>query len=266
MGSPRPFLKWAGGKRALAPELLKFVPVQFGTYHEPFVGSGALFFTLKPHGAVLYDTNLRLIRTWRAIRDDVEAVITRLGSYSYDKEFFLEMRKRDIDRESDAEVAAWFIYLNRTAYNGLYRVNRRNVFNVPFGRYSNPMICDADNLRACSKMLQGVKLLNADFADVLELAEYGDFVYFDPPYVPLSPTSSFTSYTTNGFGLEDHVRLRDVALALKRRGVSVMVSNSSTSFVRDLYANGFEIIEVLAPRSIGCKASSRGAATEVIIL
>lgn len=264
-GVPRPFLKWAGGKRQLVPELLRNAPARFNTYHEPFVGGGALFFALAPRRAVLYDNNLRLIRTWRAIRDDVEAVIARLRSYPHDKAFFLEMRERDIDREADAEVAAWLIYLNRTAYNGLYRVNRRNVFNVPFGRYSAPTICDAENLRACSRALQGVRLLHTDFTSALELCERGDFVYFDPPYAPLSPTSSFTAYTADGFGPEEQIRLRDTALALKRRGVDVLLSNSASKFVREIYAEGFEVEEVLAMRAINCHGERRGQIAELII-
>ena len=193
---PRPFVKWAGGKRQLLKELHRRVPSTFNTYHEPFVGGGALFFSLCPRAAVLGDANLRLMRTYRAIQQQVDEVISELSDMPAAREFFLAQRKRPIDDGSDAEVAAWFIYLNRTAYNGLYRVNKRGQFNVPFGRYENPTICDRNNLRACSAALSTVSLRPADdFASVLDRAEPGDFVYFDPPYIPVSANSSFTRYT-----------------------------------------------------------------------
>jgi DNA adenine methylase len=159
----------------------------------------------------------------------------------------------------------WFIYLNKTGYNGLYRVNRANRFNVPFGRYTNPTICDQANLRACSRALQGVKLLVADFETAVNQAKRGDFVYFDPPYVPLSATSSFTSYTSDKFGADEQRRLRDVAARLKSRGVAVMLSNSSAPFVRDLYRDGFQIQQVAATRLVNSRASGRGAIAELVI-
>ena len=264
-GSPSPFLKWVGGKRQLLRELVVRLPAQFGTYHEPFVGGGALFLALRPAKAVLYESNLRLVRTWRGVRDDVEGVIELLQTYPHDKEFFLGLRRRAIDAGSDVEVGAWLIYLNKTAYNGLYRVNRRNEFNVPFGSYRNPTICDAPNLRACSRALQGVDIVHGDFSLVRERARSGDLVYFDPPYVPLSATSYFTSYTAAGFGAEDQVRLRDLARALKRRGVRVLLSNSSAPFVREIYARGFRLDEVLATRAVNCKADGRGKVAELVM-
>jgi DNA adenine methylase len=162
-------------------------------------------------------------------------------------------------------VAAWFIYLNRTGYNGLYRVNRRNRFNVPFGRYDRPTICDEPTLRACSGALAGAKLVVGDFERVVAQAKQRDFVYFDPPYVPLSVTSSFTSYTSSGFGLEGQTRLRDVALELKQRGVSVLLSNSSSPLVRERYKNGFEMTEVSATRFVNSNPRRRGPVTELII-
>jgi DNA adenine methylase len=260
----RPFLKWAGGKRQLLPELERRVP-GFNRYFEPFVGSGALFFALKPSRAVLADANERLIRTYQGVRDDIEGVISFLKKYPHDATFFYRLRNLDIDRRSDAELAAWFIYLNKTGYNGLYRVNRANRFNVPFGRYTNPTICDQANLRACSRALQGVKLLVADFETAVNQAKRGDFVYFDPPYVPLSATSSFTSYTSDKFGADEQRRLRDVAARLKSRGVAVMLSNSSAPFVRDLYRDGFQIQQVAATRLVNSRASGRGAIAELVI-
>jgi DNA adenine methylase len=260
-----PFLKWAGGKRQLLPSLLARIPGTYGTFFEPFVGGGALFFAARPRRAVLADVNERLVRTYRGVRDDVEKVIALLATYPHDETFFYEMRDRAVDASSDAEVAAWFIYLNKTAYNGLYRVNRRDRFNVPFGRYTNPTICDAPNLRACAAALAGVEVIVADFESVVRRADRGDFVYFDPPYVPLSATSSFTSYTSDGFGAGEQTRLRDVIRALKRRGVSVVASNSSAPFVRELYADGFELHEVSATRMVNSRASSRGAVPELVI-
>jgi DNA adenine methylase len=260
----RPFLKWAGGKRQLLPALLRHVPEKFPRYFEPFVGGGALFFTLRPRKAVLADVNERLIRTYTGVRDHVDEVIGLLRGYPHNEKFFYKLREVDIDARTDAEVAAWFIYLNKTGFNGLYRVNRRNLFNVPFGRYDNPTICDEATLRACSTALAETELLVADFEVVVAKAKRADFVYFDPPYVPLSVTSSFTSYTSGGFGLDGQTRLRDVALKLKKRGVNVLLSNSSAESVRDLYKK-FEITEVSATRLVNSKASGRGAITELII-
>jgi DNA adenine methylase len=261
----RPFVKWAGGKRQLLPELLRRRPASFGRYFEPFLGGGALFFELRPRQATLADVNARLIRTYQGIRDDVEGVVRLLSSYRYEEAFFYEMRERDIDAGSDAEIAAWFIYLNRTGYNGLYRVNKGNRFNVPFGRYDNPTICDPPLLRACSAALRGVEVELKDFESTAQQAKSGDFVYFDPPYVPLSASSSFTSYTSSGFGPETQTRLRDVALDLKRRGVHVLLSNSAAPFVRDLYREGFEVREVSATRMVNSKASARGAIAELVM-
>lgn len=263
--SLRPFLKWAGGKRQLLRELIRHVPKGCSRYFEPFVGGGALFFQLQPRKAVLADVNRRLIRTYKGVRDDVEDIIRLLKTYPHQKKFFYELRQVDVDKRTNAEVAAWFIYLNRTGFNGLYRVNRKNRFNVPFGRYENPTICDEETLRACSRALAGTKLLVSDFEAVTAGAKRGDFVYFDPPYMPLSVTSSFTSYTSTGFGREEQTRLRDVALALKERGVSVLLSNSSTPFVRDLYRDGFQLVEVSATRLVNSKVSGRGAIAELVI-
>jgi DNA adenine methylase len=258
-------LKWAGGKRQLLPALLQRTPGRFGTYFEPFVGGGALYFALQPSRAVLADTNARLIRTYRGLRDDVDGVIALLQTYPHDARFFYKMREDDVDARSDTHVAAWLIYLNRLGYNGLYRVNRDNRFNVPFGRHENPTICDEENLRACARALRGVDLRIADFDVALESAQRGDFVYFDPPYVPASPTASFTSYTSTGFGRPDQVRLRDLARRLKRRGVRVLLSNSATDFVRELYARGFELEEVPATRFVNSRASGRGAVPELVM-
>ncbi len=261
----RPFLKWAGGKRQLLPALLARTPPSYGTYFEPFLGGGALFFALRPTRAVLADANERLVRTYKGLRDEPERVIALLKTYPHDARFFYEMRDVKIDACSDAEMAAWFIYLNRTGYNGLYRVNRSNGFNVPFGRHSNPTICDELCLRTSAAALQDVEILVADFESVASRAGRGDFVYFDPPYVPLSASSSFTSYTAHGFGPEEQTRLREVALALKRGGTHVLLSNSSAALVRELYREGFQVDEVSATRMVNSRAGSRGPVPELVI-
>lgn len=261
----RPFVKWAGGKRQLLAQLMTHVPRRFGAYHEPFVGGGALFYQLGPSVAYLSDANERLIRTYRAIRNGVDDVITLLRTYPHDQEFFLRLRQSQIDEQSDTHVAAWFIYLNKTAFNGLYRVNRANRFNVPFGDFKNPCICDEGNLRACSQALARAQVQSTDFSVVLERACPGDLVYFDPPYVPLSTSASFVSYTRSGFGLLEQRRLRDTALQLKRRGVTVILSNSAHPVVQELYAHHFQIHEVQATRAINSKSDRRGPVREFII-
>ncbi|HZO17245.1 MAG TPA: DNA adenine methylase [Polyangiaceae bacterium] len=261
----RPFLKWAGGKRRLLPQILPHVPARFGGYHEPFVGSGALFFHLGPRRAVLSDNNERLIRAYQGLRDSPSDVIGLLSSYRHDRDFFEQMRERDIDAASDVEVAAWFIYLNKTGYNGLYRVNSKNRYNVPFGDYARPNFCDEETLRLCAGRLSKVRLQVCDFERAARRARAGDLVYFDPPYVPLSVTSYFTSYTKDGFDMDDQRRLRDVALALKEKEVHVLISNSSAPAVYELYGERFKIIEVTARRDINCQSGGRGRITELLI-
>ncbi len=254
-----------GGKRQLLAELRRRVPASFGAYHEPFVGGGALFFALAPPVATLGDANERLVRTYQGVKHRVDDVVAKLGELTHDRATFERVRAQEVDAEDDATVAAWMIYLNRTGYNGLYRVNSRNVFNVPFGAHVNPTICDAGNLRACARALAGAAVVRGDFRGVLERAAPGDFVYFDPPYVPLSPTSSFTTYTGVGFTLDDHRDLRDVALELKGRGVHVLLSNSSAPEVERLYEQGFEHARVSASRAVNCQPGGRGKVAELLI-
>ncbi len=269
----RPFVKWAGGKRQLVGELRKSIPEDFFDgrhhYYEPFVGGGALFFSLRAsgwnHAATLGDANERLMRTYLGVKDDVEAVIEALGKTRYEKKFYLRERARPIDTAAnDFEVAAWFIYLNKAGFNGLYRVNKDGGFNVPFGDYDNPTLCDAPGLRAASHALKKTKLVIGDFEKAVKSAEAGDLVYCDPPYVPVSATSDFTSYTKEKFGPVEQERLRDMALRLKRLGVHVILSNADVPFVRKLY-KGFNIRSVSARRNINSKGGSRGAVGEVII-
>jgi len=267
---PRPFLKWAGGKTQLADELLARMPLNFNAYHEPFVGSGALFFRLYRERriklAVLSDINAELIDTYVAVRDAVEEVIQLLSEFPHSEKFYYEIREKDPWSMNIPERAARMIYLNKTGYNGLYRVNRQGRFNVPFGRYKSPRYLDKDNLLAVSRALENVDILCTSFETVIERVKPGDWVYFDPPYVPLSQTSNFTSYYADGFGLQDQKRLRDVCVELSRRNVYVTLSNSDTAFIRSLYhLPHFAIDEVLANRAINCNGARRGKITELVI-
>jgi DNA adenine methylase len=271
--SPTPCIKIVGGKRRLLPEILARVPQELHGYHEPFVGGGALFFELARLGrlssrVVLSDKNPHLVHLYRTIRDDVEGLISALSPLRYDRDLYYQIRERlNSDEGSDAERAAWFILVNKTGYNGLWRVNKKGKYNVPFGSYKNPTICDADNLRACSAALQGADLYRHDFEYALEAARPGDFVYCDPPYVPLTATSDFVGYCADGFDMVDQVRLRDAAAEAKSRGVRVLLSNSSASAVFDLYREerGFRVELVEASRSVSCRASGRGKVKEVLI-
>ena len=268
----KPFLKWVGGKRQLLWAIRERVPEKFERYFEPFLGGGAVFFDLmSTRGStgrppVLADTNARLIRAYKGVRDDVEKVLRSLKNRGKTKEDYYRTRDEDIDsKKSDAEVAAWLIYLNKTGYNGLYRVNSKNRFNVPFGRYEKPAFYDPETLRRCSDALANADIRLDDFEKAVAKAKRNDFVYFDPPYVPLSATSSFASYTKGGFDLDEQRRLRDLARSLKKRGVYVLLSNSSAPEVFELYKSGFTITPVQATRVVNSKASRRGSVTEVLI-
>lgn len=267
---PRPFLKWAGGKSQLTEELVNHRPPTFTTYHEPFVGGGALFFHLfragKIQRAVLSDINAELVDTYLAIRDHAGEVIRYLAEFPHSKEFYYQLRSKDPQELSLPERAARMIYLNKTGYNGLYRVNRQGQFNVPYGRYKSPRYLDRENLLAVSWSLQNVDILCASFETVLERACAGDWVYFDPPYVPLSQTAHFTSYHSSGFDVNDQAHLRDVCLALTEAGVYVTVSNSDTPTVHALYGSPpFSFHRVWASRSINCNGKKRGKVSEGII-
>jgi DNA adenine methylase len=266
----RPFLKWVGGKRQLLPELSKYVPAKFGRYYEPFVGGGALFFDLRASGwageAVLGDSNALLIETYKGIRDDVELIINYLGKMRYDRDFYVDTRADQPDpyKASATRVAAWFIYINKCGFNGLFRVNKSGQCNVPFGRYDNPTICDEPRLRACSVALRKTILDCDDFERVIQTSRKGDLVYFDSPYVPISASSNFTGYTPGGFDYKDQVRLRDLAWSKREQGVHVILSNADVPLVRELYAK-FDIHAVEARRNINSKATARGKVGEVII-
>ncbi len=268
--APKPWLKWAGGKRQLLPELRKYMPIDdAGHYYEPFIGGGAVFFDLRARGfeghATLGDANERLVRAYLGVRNDVEAVIETLRGSRYDKREYLRERARKVDGLEDDEVAAWLIYLNKTGFNGLYRVNRAGQFNVPFGRYDNPTICDTEGLRAASGALRKTEMRIGDFEKTVRGAEQRDLVYFDPPYCPVSDTANFVGYAKDGFDMADQERLRDCAVRMKQRGVHVVLSNADVPAVRKLYAKGFKLHSVSARRSINSDKSARGPVGELII-
>jgi DNA adenine methylase len=273
---PKPFVKWVGGKRQLLKqfrELGLYPPEKFDPSHhryfEPFVGGGAVFFDLLPDKSYLSDTNSELITTYKVIRDDVDALIKSLKKYRYEKEYYYKIRARDPRKLSDIEIASRFIFLNHAGFNGMYRVNKSGGFNVPFGRYTNPLICDEKNLRKVSEMLQHTEITEADYKKVLRYAKAGDFVYFDPPYYPVSKTASFTAYTANGFLENEQIELRDTFMELHKRGCFIMLSNSDTPFINKIYSDisdkEIHIHKLEAGRMINSKAKGRGKVREVLI-
>jgi DNA adenine methylase len=265
-----PFLKWVGGKGKLRHALNALMPsgVELMRHVEPFVGGGALFFTRGPQRALLCDINHDLISTYEAVRAEPAAVLNHLMRLSklHNEDCYYDVRERYNERrqKSQAERAAQFIYLNKTCFNGLYRVNRKGQFNVPMGRYTNPNIADADTLFAASTALKHAELRCAPFETLLSEARPGDFIYLDPPYEPVSRTANFTAYAQDGFSQADQTRLRDVYRELDRRGAKLMLSNNDVPFIRDLY-RGYRIDVVMAPRAVNCDAKSRGPVQEVVI-
>ena len=262
--APRPFLKWVGGKTQLLDQFRPLLPEMFGRYFEPFVGGAALFFALRPARSSLRDVNEELVDCYRAIRDDVDAVIAALGKHRYEESHYYKVREVDPTSLPRPQRAARTIFLNKTGFNGLYRVNRAGQFNVPFGRHTNPSICDEDNLRSCSLALQGVELEVRDFRRIVRDAVAGDFVYFDPPYAPVSDTADFTAYAAGGFGWADQESLAKVFSDLTAKGVYAMLSNSDTQGVRDLY-QGFAIDDVSAARNVNSNIARRGKVAEVVV-
>ena len=266
---PKPFVKWAGGKRQLLNDLISNLPDDFNNYHEFFLGGGALYFKLWSMGlikkAYLNDANLELMNAYKVVQKRVDELIEELKNSKYKNDLSSYYQIRSLEPADDVEEAARFIYLNKTAYNGLYRVNRAGKFNVPFGRYRNPKILDEDNLILVSEALKPATLLSGDFSGVVRYARRDDFAYFDPPYYPLSPTANFTSYTSDNFSPQDQERLKQTVDELTGMGVKVMVSNSYTDFITNLY-NNYRQIEVFAKRAISCKAETRGDVSELVLL
>lgn len=275
--NPKPFVKWVGGKRQLLQQfkdLNLYPPFNFNpktaTYFEPFVGGGAMFFDLLPKKSVLSDMNSELVTTYNVIKNNAETLIKKLKEHQKknNKEYYLKVRAQDIKKLSDVNIAARFIYLNRTGFNGLYRVNRSGQFNVPYGENKNPLICDEGNLQKAHDAMKHTKILHEDYKKVLEKAKKGDFIYFDPPYYPVNKTSSFTSYTKEGFLEKEQTKLRDVFVKLHKRGCYVMLSNSDTPFINKLYSildKKIKIHKVFAGRAINSKGTGRGKIKEVVV-
>jgi DNA adenine methylase len=270
----KPFLKWVGGKQQLLPQFEAYFPPDFQRYVEPFVGGGAVFFHLwntekLPKESFLFDNNKELVNVYRVVRDKVDRLIELLALHKerHSKDYYYKIRS--LDRKNcqltDEERAARTIYLNRTCYNGLYRVNSKGQFNVPIGSYKNPQILYEDVLRAANKALQGVTVEVANFRQVVNFAQAGDFFYFDPPYDPVSKTASFTGYTANSFRDEDQRDLAQVFEQLTKKGSLCMLSNSYTPFILDLYQD-FRIETVQAKRAVNSDANGRGSIPEVVVL
>jgi DNA adenine methylase len=265
-----PFLKWAGGKWSIAQRIERLLPrdVRSRVYREPFVGGGAMFFYLQPRRAVLSDSLVDLVCTYRVVQQHAEALITRLSQLreTHSTEQYYQVRTLfNTEREAPrVERAAWLIYLNKTCFNGLFRTNRDGGFNVPEGRFKNPGILDPQNLRLAAAALAEADLVHATFDHLVDRAEPGDMIYLDPPYVPLSKTSSFSSYADGAFTLRDQARLADVFRTLDARGCLLALSNSDTPEVRRLY-EGFDVSPIIAPRAISSKAATRGEVTELLI-
>ena len=262
----KPILKWAGGKTQMLSELLPKVPPSYGRYIEPFFGGGALFFALQPEKAIVADSNPELINMYRQVAEHVDDVISYLKNYENTSEMFYSVRSLDWETLPKAEAAARTIYLNKTCYNGLFRVNSSGQFNAPWGRYKNPNISGADNIRAMSAYLNRarVTIKCGDYREALKGIRKGAFVYFDPPYMPLSSSSSFTGYTASGFGEAEQIELKRQCDLLDKRGIKFLLSNSCCEFIENLYS-GYTIERVSAKRAINAKADKRGAIDEVLV-
>ena len=271
----KPFLKWVGGKRQLLADIAPLVPDQFTRYIEPFVGGGAVFFHLseqlkdKKTPSLINDINPELVNCYQMVKTQTDELIELLKTHHHDKDYYLEIRNLDrqeggLAKLSPLERASRFLYLNRTGFNGMYRVNSKGLNNVPFGRYKNPSLVNEDVLRAAAHALRFTAIQNKSFEACLEQAEMGDFVYLDPPYVPLNETSYFTSYMTDGFNMADQTRLAELVRELDQRGVVFIASNACMPVVQELYS-GFRQIEVKAKRAINANGKKRQPISELLI-
>ncbi|MFT5884119.1 MAG: DNA adenine methylase [Arcticibacterium sp.] len=268
--SVAPFLKWVGGKRQLMPYIKEMLPDTFSTYFEPFVGGGAVLFDLQPKKAVINDYNTELVNVYECIKDKPNELIKELKKHKNESDYFYDLRlldrKEGFHKLSNIKKASRVIYLNKTCYNGLYRVNSSGEFNSPFGRYKKPNIVNEATILAVSDYLNSsdVSIFRGDFEEAVKSAKKGDFVYFDPPYDPVSKSASFTGYVKGGFDKEEQIRLRDLCNELHTKGVKFMLSNSDTPFIEDLY-KAYEVVHVKANRFINSNAQKRGAINELII-
>lgn len=266
-----PVVKWVGGKRQLLDEITPLLPKRITTYCEPFLGGGAVLFSIQPSKAIVNDLNVDLITVYEVIRDDVETLIKSLKKHENTSEYFYAIRDMDRDKASyqalpKIEKASRLIYLNKTCFNGLFRVNSSGEFNSPFGYYKNPNIVNEPVLRAVSKYFNAsnITFYSEDFAETFSRVGKGGFVYLDPPYDPVSDTASFTGYNKGGFDRNDQIRLKCCCDDLTRRGIKFLLSNSATEFIKELYQE-YDITIVKAKRAINADASKRGAVKEVLI-
>ena len=265
-----PFLKWAGGKRQLLPEIRKYLPNKFTTYYEPFLGAGAVLFDIQPSKAIVNDINSDIINVYEVIKNNLDDLIEDLKTHKNESDYFYGIRELDRTNEfkemSNIKKASRIIFLNKTCFNGLFRVNNQGQFNVPFGRYKNPNIINEITLKSISKYLNNnnIKILNSDFVDSVKNIRENGFVYFDPPYDPISDSSSFTGYTLNGFNKDEQIRLKKLCDKLNDKGCKFLLSNSATPFILDLYKD-YEINIVKASRSINSVGSGRGKINEVLV-
>ena len=267
-----PVVKWVGGKRQIINEIMKYVPESYTTYYEPFLGGGALLFKLQPQKAVVNDINHELINLYEVIKDNVEELIKDLKTHKNEKEYFYKIR--ELDRKKDeyskltsVQRASRIIYLNKTCYNGLFRVNKAGEFNTPFGNYKKPNIVNETTLKAVSDYFNQAKIrfCSLDFTVVLKGVRKGAFVYFDPPYDPVSDTASFTGYDRSGFDRSEQIRLKETCDKLDQKGVEFLLSNSATDFIKDLYKE-YRIEIVQAKRPINSNANKRGEIDEVLVM
>ncbi len=267
----KPFLQWVGGKREMIEQYKHLIPNKFKTYHEPFLGGGAMFYYLCPQKAILNDNNKELITTYRGVKNFPEETIKYLNELKKHHSKALFEKIRNLDREmnifnelNDAEIAARMIYLNQTCFNGLYRVNQKEQFNVPIGSSLNRLISDPNTIKKASATLQNVELSTSDFAEIVKSAEKDDFVYFDPPYYPISKNSDFTRYTKEKFYTEDQERLKNTIDNLTKQSIKVMLSNSDCHYINELYCN-YNIHKVNSSRNLNCKKDKRGKVSELVI-
>ncbi|HHU32520.1 MAG: DNA adenine methylase [Zhaonellaceae bacterium] len=266
-----PVLKWVGGKRQLLPDIEKHMPNKFSTYYEPFLGGGAVLFELQPQKAVVNDINEELINVYKVIRDHVEELIEDLKRHKNEADYFYKIRELDRDKEkynqlTSTQKASRILYLNKTCYNGLFRVNQQGEFNTPFGRYKNPNIVNENTLRAVSSYFNKAKITFkcGDFEEAVKGVRKGSFVYFDPPYDPVSVSANFTGYDKGGFDRDEQIRLKKLCDKLNSKKVNFLLSNSATDFILDLYKD-YNITIVKAKRAINSKADKRGAVNEVLV-
>ncbi|NJK56829.1 MAG: DNA adenine methylase [Pleurocapsa sp. SU_5_0] len=270
----KPFLKWAGGKRQLLSVIQQYLPAKYTEYYEPFIGAGAMLFSLQPKSSTINDTNSELVNCYQVIRDQPEELLKLCQQHRENntKEYYYQLRQQDrqddFNQRTPVEKAARIIYLNKTCFNGLFRVNSSGQFNVPYGKYKNPVIVDPAVIQAISTYLNRAtcRILKGDFEQAVATAKKGAFIYFDPPYHPVSDTSSFTGYSMNGFGEQEQIRLKKLCDRLTDRGCQVLASNSAAPFIKSLYDDpNYKVVEVKATRAINAVASKRGKINELLI-